>query len=344
MALRFGLIGSGSMAVTYARAFRHMLSGAEAVAVFGGHGAPALAREFGLRQEPSLDALLGADDVDAVLIATPNQHHRDQTLAAAAAGLHVFVEKPIAPTLPEVDDMIAACRAARVKLGVNAVTRWRRGVRMAKQLVDDGVIGEIRMVRHTYGHLQGTFAPDGHWILDPSAGSPFLDVGSHCHDTICWFVGDEVRQVFAHASSHEAGREGLSAMATLIFERGAMCSIWASYEFPPPGLDPTKWTGDYLFVGSKGMLDVQYRGTLRLGMGDRWETLFVHPDVDGMAAAFDPNFVDAYAAQVQDFIDAIAADREPEVNGETARKAIEIAVAADRSAAIGQVVALPFDR
>ena len=127
--------------------------------------------------EPSLDALLARPDVDAVLLGTPTPLHHDQAIAAAVAGKHVFTEKPIAATLPEIDAMIAACRRAGVLLAVNAVTRWRRGVRLAKGLVDAGEIGQIRMVRHTYAHVAGGYAPVGHWILSPAAGSPFLDQG-----------------------------------------------------------------------------------------------------------------------------------------------------------------------
>src|SRR5688572_14219996 len=177
MALGFGVVGSGMMGRTYVRALRHMVEGADVVAIHGGSRAPALAAEVDVPVEPTLEALLARDDVDAVLLATPTQTHREQTLQAAAAGKHVFTEKPIAATLPEIDDMIAACRAAGVRLGVNAVTRYRKGMRLAKQLVDEGAIGEIRMVRHTYGHVQGNYVPDGHWLLDAAAGSPFLDQG-----------------------------------------------------------------------------------------------------------------------------------------------------------------------
>jgi predicted dehydrogenase len=175
MALGIGMVGSGFMSRTYAYGIRELVDGARCVAVTGGSRAPGFADDFGLALEPSLDALLARDDVDIVFLGSPTQTHRDQTLAAAAAGRHVFTEKPIAATLPEIDDMIRATRQAGVLLGVNAVTRWRRGVRMAKELVDAGEIGAIRMVRHTYAHTSGAFDDQTHWIVQPGAGSPFLD-------------------------------------------------------------------------------------------------------------------------------------------------------------------------
>ncbi len=343
MGVGFGVIGAGMMGRVYARALRHMVEDADVVALHGGSRAGELAREVDAPVEPTLEALLARPDVDAVILASPTQLHLQHALAAAAAGVHVFTEKPIAATLPEIDAMIAATRAAGLLLGVNAVTRYRKGFRMAKQLIDEGAIGDLRMVRHTYGHTGWGFEPD-HWINRPEAGTPFLDQGSHCNDAIRWVVGDDVRTVYAQYRDYaEDTQSNKSAMIVLSFERGVLCSIWASYEFPRPGLDPTKWTGDYLFVGSDGMLDVQYRGTTRLGKGVRWETIYEHPAVDGSGTTFDPNFVYAYADQVADFVAAIREGREPLVNGEEARKGIEIGVAADRSAATGRPVDLPLD-
>ena len=118
-----------------------------------------------------------------------------------------------------------------------------------------------------------------------------------------------------------------------------MCQIWASYEWPQAP-DPEKWTGDYLFVGSRGMIDVQYRGTLRIHRGSGWETLYTHPPVRQPEP--DVAFAYPYAEQVRDFVAAIEEGRQPEVNGEAARAAIEMAIAADRSAATGEVVHLPL--
>jgi predicted dehydrogenase len=334
------MVGSGFMSLTYAYGISQLVPDAALVAIHGGRRAGEFGARFGMAVEPTLDALLSRDDVDMVFLGAPTQTHRDQAIAAARAGKHVFTEKPIAATLPEVDAMIAATREADVLLGVNAVTRWRRGVRQAKALVDAGEIGDIRMVRHTYAHVAGGFADPGHWIMNPAAGSPFLDQGAHCNDAIRWFVGTDAASVFAtYASYTGTPPDGQSAMVSFAFANGVMCQIWASYEWPQAP-DPDKWTGDYLFVGSKGMIDVQYRGTLRLHRGSGWETLYTHPPV--RQPELDVEFAYPYAEQIQDFVDAIRDGRQPEVNGEVARKGIEMAVAADRSAATGEVVRLPL--
>ena len=339
MTLGIGIVGAGFMSRTYAFGIRELVQGASSVAVTGGTRAPGFADDFGIALEPSLDALLARDDVDIVLLGSPTQFHRDQTLAAARAGKHVFTEKPIAASLPEIDDMVAATRDAGVLLGVNAVSRWRKGIRMAKGLVDAGEIGDIRMVRHTYAFPATGYADPSHWINQPGAGSPFLDQGAHCNDAIRWFVGADAVSAYAVYDTYtRTVPEGQSAMVTYTFENGVMCQIWASYEWAhAPESDKTI---DYLFVGSKGMIDVGYRGELQLHKGDGWETLYVHPPVQQP----DPDipFAYPYAEQTQDFVDAIREGREPEVTGEVARKGIEMALAADRSAATGEVVHLPL--
>ena len=171
-----GIVGSGAMARTYVRGIAHLVEGARTVAIHGGSGAPTLSAEFGMPVEPTFAGLLARPDVDAVLLASPTQIHRDQVLEAAAAGKHVYTEKPMAATLSECDAMIDACRQAGVLLAVNTVTRFRRGFQLARKLIDEGAIGEVRMVRHLYAHLQGSFEGMPAWLIRPEAGSPFLDL------------------------------------------------------------------------------------------------------------------------------------------------------------------------
>src|SRR5688572_17373603 len=114
MTLGIGIVGAGFMSRTYAFGIRELVEGAKTVAVTGGTRAPGFADDFAIDLEPSLEALLARDDVDIALLGSPTQFHRDQAIAAARAGKHVFTEKPIAATLPEIDDMIAATREAGV--------------------------------------------------------------------------------------------------------------------------------------------------------------------------------------------------------------------------------------
>ena len=112
MSVGFGLLGSGFMAHTYAQSLAKHVPDGHLVAVAEGSRAPALAAEYGVPALADTAAVLARDDVDAVLICTPHSTHRALTEAAAAAGKHVYIEKPMAVTLADCDAMIAACRDA----------------------------------------------------------------------------------------------------------------------------------------------------------------------------------------------------------------------------------------
>src|SRR5262245_57072965 len=116
MSVGIGMIGSGFMGLTYCEAITRHVRGARLAAVAGGKRAADLAREYGVAAVPSVEGLLGRKDVQAVVLATPDQNRRELTLAAAAAGKHVLAEKPMAPTIADCDAMIAACRRAGVTL------------------------------------------------------------------------------------------------------------------------------------------------------------------------------------------------------------------------------------
>ncbi len=110
--LGIGMVGSGFMAHTYAEVVANYAQGGQLVAIAGGSRAPALAARYGVASEPSLAALLARDDIDAVVLAGPEQLRPEQRRQAAAAGKHVLAEKPMATSVAECDAMIAACDAA----------------------------------------------------------------------------------------------------------------------------------------------------------------------------------------------------------------------------------------
>src|SRR5947207_3805266 len=114
-ALGIGLIGAGSMARAYAECLARYTRGGRLVAVTGGKRAPQLAADFGVISLPDVAALVARSDIHAVVIATPETLHREQTLLAAAVGRHVLVEKPMAPDVAACDEMIAACARASVQ-------------------------------------------------------------------------------------------------------------------------------------------------------------------------------------------------------------------------------------
>jgi predicted dehydrogenase len=131
-------------------------------------------------------------------------------------------------------------------------------------------------------------------------------------------------------------------MVSYGFASGVMAQLWATYELPSPGWGPRGWTIEYMFVGSEGIIDVEYYGKLLLGRDGRWETLYEHPKVDIVKNPLDPNRIYPYTDQLQDFVDAIDGGTKPLVTGEDGRAGIEMAIAADLAARTGETVRLPL--
>ena len=147
------------------------------------------------------DELLRDAAIDAVYIATPVRLHLPQTLAAAAAGKHVLVEKPMARSVLECDAMIAACRQAGVKLGVAYYRRFYPIVARMRALVQDGAIGDVLSVSAvTSTPLALGAGEEGAWrvVLEESGGGALMDIGSHRIDLFLDLFG-AIQDVHAFA-------------------------------------------------------------------------------------------------------------------------------------------------
>ena len=339
MSVGMAVIGSGQMGRTYAGTIRDHTTGARLVSIAGGSRSAAVAEEFGTDFEPSVAAALARPDVDAVILATPHSQHLPNTLQAAAAGKHIYVEKPMARTVAECDAMIQACRDAGVLLAVNKVLRFRVAALAARAAVEDGTIGELRMMLARHVHSSFLVA-DKAWVYDPAEGSRWLDWGSHCCDLFRWYSDSE--PVSAHANYANYSKvppAGQTASVEYRFASGVIAHALMSYEFPAPGLVPTD---QILLVGSKAMVDVDIWGRVRLGKGRRWQVIAEQAPIDYMVGYMHPNRLLAFASQVQDFVDAITSGRQPVIGGADGRAAVEMVQAADRSAATGEAVALPL--
>jgi predicted dehydrogenase len=347
-----GLIGSGYMGRTYAACLTRHVPNGRLVSVWGGKRASALGEEFGVPADASLEALLARPEIEAVVITSPHTAHLPQALAAAAAGKHVYIEKPMALSVAECDGIIAACTAAGVQLTVNFVTRFRDAPMAMKRLVDEGAIGEIRMIQ-----MQGAWTgflledivdeatgrviiPRKDWAFDPAEGSQFLDWGVHETDAVRWLTGSEPVSVYADYRTYGSPPPvDLSAMVQYRMANGVMVQMLMTYEVPEPGLVPNDWTR---VIGSVGIIEADHYGAVRLGSGTDWRVVAEQVAFNFLGDYLDPNRLKGFAAQVEDFAGAIREGRAPVVTGRDGRAAVEMVEAADRSAASGTTVAMPL--
>ena len=255
MSVGFGLIGSGFMAHTYAQCLAQHVPDGHLVAVAEGTRAPALAAEYGVDHVATTAELLARDDVDAALICTPHSTHRALTEAAAAAGKHVYIEKPMAVTLADCDAMITVCREARVLLDVNHVTRHRASPVAAKKLIDDGSIGELRIVR-ILSSVVAYLTDDHGWAHKAGEGGAWLDMGVHLFDALRWFTDSEVEVIFAKVRDFAGDpNQCWSGLAEVVMRNGVMVQMLISFEVPKPGLgSQSQWT----FIGSDGIVESEF--------------------------------------------------------------------------------------
>lgn len=339
-----GMVGSGFMGLTYSESISKHVNGARLVAVTGGRRAPELAAEFGVPAEESLKALVARDDIDAVVLATPDQSHRDQTLLAAAAGKHVLVEKPMAPTVAQCDEMIAACKAAGVNLAVVQTERYRRLTRKAKQLVDEGEIGRVCILRTTSAfpaNVGKEILESRPWYADPAGGGLFMGIAAHNTDFLRWISGARALQVFAQVNTFtDIGVPGQTIMAQIVFEGGIMAHMLISSELPPPSLPSSEVR--FQVIGTTGMLDFENFEYLDMGKGEKWERVFTPERFDYFKEPRSPIRLEPHIGVVQEFVDSIREERPPRVGGPEGRAAVEICEACLISARTGQAVSLPL--
>ena len=181
----------------------------------------------------SVDELVRHGDIDAVFIVSANSAHCPGTIAAANAGKHVIVEKPMAINAHEAELMIAACAENGVKLMVGTMVRLSPLVRRVRELVATGRIGSVKAAR-------AEFMYDGRmshrkWLIDPAVagGGPVFDVGVHCIDTLRYVLSGEPSAVAGTLwPAPTAATTEESAFLALQFPGGVMASVFCSYTAP----------------------------------------------------------------------------------------------------------------
>ena len=313
MTLRWGLIGSGDIARKRVAPALRDLASCDLVAVCRGRAelAEAFAREFGARRwYPSPRELLADPEIDAIYIATPVHLHAAQAIAAADAGKHVLCEKPMAMNVAECEAMIAACRANTVALGVAYYRHFYPAIVRIKGIVESGEIGTVVMAQiNAFEYFNP--APDNrrHWLVESAqaGGGPMFDFGCHRLEILVNVCGP-VRDVTSMVGNVAFARDVEdTAIATLAFERGgyATVSVTHATREPQDSLD---------IFGTEGTIRVAplNEGVVRVKRGgeERVESL--------------PPAANLHLPLIEEFVESVAAGREPGVPGEVGRTVASI--------------------
>ena len=346
--VRLGMIGCGFGARDlYAPFFRYLNNG-EVVAVMDVDEARARKVQAlsGCRRfYMSLTALLADDEIDAVMVLTPTHLHADQVVQAAEAGKHVYCEKPMARTVEEADCMIAACARCGVKFQVAFMKRFNRSLVLAKQVIDEGQLGDIFEMRAVWDNARAATSAQANYRHRVQSGGGFLqEDGSHPLDVCRWWMGD-VDEVSAHVMVVAANRfeNDDVGMVAMKHKSGALSSLHITMLTHRTGME------SYEVFGTRATLLVRFlyhsthsiepaivelhQGAKRvtdLTLGTSWN---VHEE---MTANWQ------YLNELRHFCDCILHDKQPRVTGVDGRAVVEIINAAYLSSQEGRNVKLPL--
>jgi predicted dehydrogenase len=315
--MRIGIIGAGSAASFHAAAF----SGNERTEIVGiADIVPELrerfAAQFGIPKCYKPDELVSAPDVEIVDICTPTDTHRYYTELAARSGKHVFCEKPIALNLEDAQDIISACKKARVALGVGQVLRFFPEYAKIRELLAEGAVGDVQVVSAS----RCARMPHGRddWFRNRRrSGGAIFDLAIHDIDFLAWCFGT-VKTVFARRASLN-GEEHLHII--LRFERGQVAHIEASWA------EVEGFYAQFEAAGSKGRLTFDSRDATPLLVNRKKkeeEPAVIIPE--------SPLKESPYLLEMLEFIRLVEEGVSPRVTAADAVYALAVALAAQESA------------
>jgi len=283
-----------------------------AVANHREESARAFAERYGIpRVTTDWEALAADPDVEAAIVSTPNALHAPQSVALLQNGKHVLVEKPMATSVSECDEMVEASRATGASLMVAHCWRFRDEVIAMRDRIASGALGVVVKTRG-YGVHAG-WGPSG-WFTDGSlaGGGALVDMGVHAIDTARFLLGDPVpeRVCAAIGTRYAHGRYEVD-------DDGILLITWSN---GTNSVVESGWWQPYL-GGLEA--DTEVYGTA--GYARIWPP---DPPADDYEHCTQP----MYSSQVAEFLDAIAEGRQPRPSGEDGRIVMQVVADAYRSA------------
>ncbi len=254
--IRWGIIGPGTIARTFADGIAHSRTGKLVAIATRNPEKPGLAENFpGARIVKGYEALLEDSEIDAVYIAVPHTGHAEWAIKAIRAGKHVLVEKPIALTAYDADAIYHEAKKAGVFAGEAFMYRVHPQTAKIVELVKSGAIGALRIIRTSFGFNMGTFRPEHRLFANETAGGGILDVGGYPVSMARLIAGAAEGKPFLEpekvAGVGHLGQSGVDewASAVLQFPGGVIaevsCSIMANQD------------NTLRIIGSEGRIEVK---------------------------------------------------------------------------------------
>lgn len=326
--IRVCLIGAGRAGQVHAHSLTERVPGGALAAIVDSNRTALneSAAAFGVdRSFESLEAALEGAEFEAVVITTPTFTHRDLTVTAARAGKHVLCEKPMALTLAECDDMIAAAQQHGVILQIGFMRRFDPDFTAAAARIEAGEIGRPMMLKSL---THGPGLPPA-WARDLKTSNGMLaEVNSHDWDTMRWLAGSDFKRVYTETANFKGVERGVTTdnfydavLASITFESGSIGSI--------SGICPCEYGYDARveIVGERGILQIgKLQGQSVVVCTNRDRGL-----VAPIYRTWPERFAEAYVREMEAFLAAIRTGTAPRVTGEDGRWAVAGVLAGTRS-------------
>lgn len=327
--LRVGIIGSGTMGHIHAESFA-MCQDVRISSVYciRPDSAVRLAEKYQAKVLVSSQELCNSPDVDVVVVCTPTPSHAECTLSALKAGKHVFLEKPLARNLEEGQAILRAASKTKRKLMVGHVVRFAQEYVSTKELLDQGTIGSVGLVRTARRARFPIGSSD--WYAEPEqSGGVILDMLIHDMDYLRWCFG-EVKRIYARNLLPRIKDHVEYALITMRFQNGVIAHLEGSWAYE----------GDFHtafeIAGRKGLINFHsleatpLTVVMKQAPGGRERVAVPRPPVNESP----------YLLEVQHFLESIRNDSTPAVGAKEGYKALQIALAALESAVSGKPVSL----
>ena len=338
MAVGFGVIGLGNWGQMHVAAFEgHPQANVVAVCDANGERAAETARKHDVPGSyDRVEDMLNDPAVEAVSIATPDFAHTEVALAAIGAGKHVLVEKPLATTQADCERIVAAAEGSDKQFMVDFHNRWSPVFCQARQAINDGKVGEPRLVNL---RLNDQLSVPTEML--PWAGQSTVTwfVGSHAVDTVRWLFGREIERVYAVKRDGVLTSMGIDTAdfyeSILEVAGGGVAVVENCWILPNSG--PSLFDLKCEVIGSQGAIymDTSHHRAIETYTQDaaRYPDVFVCPEVRGQIAGF-------ALESIRDFVDCVVEDRAPMCTARDGLAVSKVILAMERSAAEGKSVAV----
>lgn len=334
------IAGCGKVAHLHAKAIQ-AIPNARLAAVWSRTHETALtfADQYNTSAFHDISTMVAEKSIDLVIVCTPHPFHKQPALEAAGAGANVLVEKPLASSLKDCDEMIHVCKAQQVKLGVISQRRWYEPVKRVKKAIEAGkigkpVLGTVNMLGWRDRNYYESDAWRGTW--DMEGGGVLVNQAPHQLDILLWYMGD-IDEVYGQWKNlnHPYIEVEDTALAIIKFKNGALGNIIVSNS-QKPGI----YTKIHVHGQNGASVGVQTDGGAMFiagmtGIGeppvnDIWSV----PGEDTMLERWrkkDANFFSSIdpmtyymRCQIEDFLTSIKDNKVPAVTGEFGRKTVEL--------------------